>query len=275
MKQRSELFKRVITGVIGGAGLLALIVFGGRIGTCLLAAILSLGMMREFVTISFGLTDKREKRNLLLGTTWLIAFVNALIPREEYTIFVVAFLGLFTYFLFTAGRHKDAGFSDHFKELMFSVFGLMYVAFLPLYLPLIRDSANGLHWTIVFLIIVWSGDTGAYFAGKKFGKRKLYPLISPKKTVEGGIGGLVAGILLALVYKLAAFNAMSWQAIVLIPIVIGVIAPIGDLGESYFKRAFNVKDSGSILPGHGGFLDRFDGVVFSLPVMYACVRLFS
>lgn len=276
MKLSSELSKRVATGVVGAIFLLVLIVFGGRVGVALLGVALSLGMLYEFVEMAFTLPDKAEKRMVLLGVTWLVAFVNFWIPRAEYELLLITFTGLFTYFLVTAERHKVSPFlTGHFQELMYAIFGLLYLSFLPLFLPLIHDSAFGMHWTIVFLLVVWAGDSGAYFAGKKYGKKKLYPLISPKKTIEGSIGGLLSGLVIILIYKLAFFRSMSWAAVVAVPVFVGVLSQIGDLCESFLKRAFDKKDSGAILPGHGGFLDRFDGVVFSLPIMYACIRIFG
>jgi phosphatidate cytidylyltransferase len=269
-----ELQKRVITGVFGAAALIALIVFGGTIGMAFVAAILALGMVYEFVEITYILPDKPEKRIMLLGVTWLVAFINFWVPRAEYELLLGAFLALFGYFLFTADRHPGPELGQHFKELMYAIFGVLYLAFIPLFFVLLREGPNGLDWTILFFLIVWAGDTGAYFTGKKLGRRKLYEAISPKKTIEGGIGGWASGVAIAIIYKLLIFHALSWGAAVVIPIVVGPVAQVGDLCESFLKRAFDKKDSGSILPGHGGFLDRFDGVVFSLPIMYGCTRLF-
>ncbi len=268
-----ELKKRIQTGVAGVAVVLLLLIFGGGLGAALIAAVISIGMIYEFAEITLSLPDKKEKRGLLMGVAWLLTFINYLTPRSEYELLLIIFLTLFSYFLFTADRHGDIALKTHFQELMYSVFGLMYLAFLPLYLVLIRKSPGGVHWALLFLFIVWAGDTGAYFAGRRFGRRKLYAYISPKKTIEGAIGGLLAGIVITILYKLIFFRQLSWFAAIAVPLLIGVAAPVGDLAESFLKRAFNKKDSGSILPGHGGFLDRFDSVVFSLPVMYACTRI--
>jgi phosphatidate cytidylyltransferase len=140
---------------------------------------------------------------------------------------------------------------------------------------MIRDGSNGIRWLMLFLLIVWAGDTGAYFVGRKYGKRKLYPLISPGKSLEGAGGGLAASLLIALIFKLAAFHALGWLGAVVTPILVGVVSQLGDLCESFLKRANRIKDSSHILPGHGGILDRFDGVLFSLPVMYFCVKVFA
>lgn len=271
----SELSKRVGTGVVGGAALLALIIWGGWPGIFVLTVILSLGMVYEYASIIYTLSDHVEKRYALLCTAWFAAVAMLLAPRAEFETVILCFLGYFVYFLLTAGRHVGEAFKTHLLELSLSVFGLIYLLFIPFFLPRIHGAANGIEWTVVFLLIVFAGDTGAYFAGKKFGRIKLYPVISPKKTREGAAGGLAAGYALALFSKLVFFRAMPWGAIIVVPAVVGSVAQIGDFCESFIKRAYGKKDSGSILPGHGGFLDRFDGVVFSLPVMYACVRLFS
>lgn len=271
----SELAKRIGTGIVGGGILLALIIWGGWIGIFIMTAIISLAMVYEYSDMVFTLGDKVEKKYALLCTSWFAGLTSLLAAHAEFEVMIVCFLTYFGYFLFTAGRHTGTAFTTHFQELAISLFGLIYLSFVPFFLPKIHQSPNGIEWTIVFLLVVFAGDTGAYFAGKKYGKTKLYPAISPKKTREGAIGGLAAGFVLTVIAKLSFFREMSWFAIFLMPLVVGAVAQVGDLCESLVKRAYAKKDSGSILPGHGGFLDRFDGVVFSLPVMYACVRLFG
>ena len=116
------------------------------------------------------------------------------------------------------------------------------------------------------LVVVWSGDTGAYFAGRALGRHKLYPLISPNKTWEGSIGGVLASILGAYIIHLTMLPDLDLTTLLLVSILGGAVAQIGDLVESAFKRSCGVKDSGQILPGHGGMLDRLDGVMFSAPI---------
>lgn len=270
-----EFRKRVMTGFAGVSMILLLAYLAGRTGLALLAIAVSLGCMNEFAEIVFKLNDKPEKKLVMMGTTWLVAFVNYWIPRNEFELLIFAFLGVFTYYLVTASRHQGDAFVAHFKEFIFACFGLLYLAFIPLYLPLLYSAASGSHWGVLFLFIVWATDTGGYFAGKKYGARKLYPAISPKKTWEGAYGGLALSILIALIYKVIAFRNMPWGAVVIVPLLVSPASQVGDLCESFLKRAFDVKDSGQILPGHGGFLDRFDGILFSLPVMYGCFKVFA
>jgi phosphatidate cytidylyltransferase len=118
---------------------------------------------------------------------------------------------------------------------------------------------------MIGLFIIWAGDTGAYFAGRSFGKHKLYPLVSPKKTIEGSVGGIFGSVGGALLGWLWLAPDRTMWVIVVIAVVGSVIGAAGDLVESALKRAAGVKDSGAILPGHGGFFDRLDGFIFAAP----------
>ena len=269
----TELQKRVITALVGGTALLLLLATGGRFGIGIFAAILSVAMLWEFVEIAFELEDKAEKRWTLLAFSWLVSFASFFIPETHFGMLVLVFLALFIYFLLTARRHQGPDYQQHLRELIYSVFGFLYVGMLPGFLPRLYGVSGNLHWVLIFLFINWAGDIGAYFAGKKYGKNKLYPEISPKKTWEGAAGGLASSVGVVLMYKLLFMPELSFVSAVLIPLVVAPVAQVGDLCESFIKRAFGKKDSGGLLPGHGGFLDRFDGVVFSLPVMYACVKV--
>jgi phosphatidate cytidylyltransferase len=268
-----ELKKRVLTGFLGGMVLVGVLVFAGVYGAYFVCLVLSLFMIYEFATISLSLPDRNEKRWALLLLTWVSVWLAFLMPGMEVGIFAFCFIALNVYYMLTAGRHEGPAFAIHYKEQMGSVFGLLYVVFLPLFLPMIGGLADGVKWEILFLIIVFAGDTGAYFGGKKWGKHKLYPKLSPNKTVEGGVTGLAAGLACTILYKLFILREMTWQGALVLPLLVGATAQAGDLCESFLKRAFDKKDSGTILPGHGGFLDRFDGVVFSLPIMYACIKV--
>jgi phosphatidate cytidylyltransferase len=139
---------------------------------------------------------------------------------------------------------------------------------LLVFLPLLRGLEHGLAWVFLALGIAWLSDTGAYFAGRSLGRNKLHPQISPNKTVEGYVGGLVTCILGVAVIKYLGLPELSWLDVPVIGLGAGTLGVLGDLTESLIKRATGVKDSGSIMPGHGGILDRVDSLIFVVPVLY-------
>lgn len=124
-------------------------------------------------------------------------------------------------------------------------------------------------WIVLLLALVWAGDTGAYFVGRAIGRHKLYPKVSPKKTIEGAVGGLVASVAAAVIVAWGWIPELDLVTAGLIGLLGGFSAQVGDLVESLLKRSAGVKDSGTLLPGHGGMLDRVDGVIFAFPVVAA------
>jgi phosphatidate cytidylyltransferase len=121
---------------------------------------------------------------------------------------------------------------------------------------------------IILLSLVWAGDTAAYFTGRAIGTHKLYPTVSPKKTIEGAVGGLVGSGLMTWGLTAAFYPSIGTLEALLLGVVVGTAAQAGDLTESLIKRSCGVKDSGKLLPGHGGMLDRVDGVIFAFPIFY-------
>lgn len=121
---------------------------------------------------------------------------------------------------------------------------------------------------IILLSLVWAGDTAAYFVGRAIGTHKLYPAVSPKKTIEGSVGGLVGSALITWGLTAAFYPSVGVLEALLLGVIVGVAAQAGDLTESLIKRSCGVKDSGTLLPGHGGMLDRVDGVLFAFPIFY-------
>jgi phosphatidate cytidylyltransferase len=121
--------------------------------------------------------------------------------------------------------------------------------------------------------VVWFGDTGAYYIGRALGKNPLAPLISPKKTIEGALGGLLGNVLAAVLGKQILLPDAPLLQLLVLALLLGVVSQIGDLSESALKRGAGVKDSSNLLPGHGGMLDRIDGVLFASPVMFGYLVL--
>ena len=131
----------------------------------------------------------------------------------------------------------------------------------------LRHGPDGLPWVFCALIATWGNDTTAYFVGRFFGKRKLYPSVSPNKTWEGFAGGMAGSIAGMFVAKATFFSALTAADCLIVGVFCGVIGPIGDLSESMLKRAYQVKDSSRIIPGHGGLLDRIDALIFNAPAV--------
>lgn len=146
------------------------------------------------------------------------------------------------------------------------IMGFFYIGLLPSFAYRLLALPNGINWFIALLAIVFAGDTLAYLAGSLWGKHKLMPKISPKKSIEGSLGGLLGSILAGALTLSFLPNVPFWTVIVLAAIV-GIVAQLGDLYESMLKRVADVKDSGSLMPGHGGILDRLDGVLFASPIL--------
>jgi phosphatidate cytidylyltransferase len=152
-----------------------------------------------------------------------------------------------------------------------AVLGAAYPGILMAMLVRLRQLPDGLAWLVLTLVVTWLNDTGAYFAGRAYGRRKLYPRISPSKTWEGAWGGLLASVVGALVVKaLGWLPQLPWWGSVIVGAGAAVLGPVGDLSESMLKRAYGAKDSSTLLPGHGGVLDRVDALLFTAPFVLFC-----
>jgi phosphatidate cytidylyltransferase len=150
-----------------------------------------------------------------------------------------------------------------------AVLATMYVGMLAGSMIRLRnDFAEGPKLVFFLVLVVWLGDAGAYYVGKKFGRHKLSPRISPKKTIEGLIGGVVMSVITAVVIHFTFFPQFPLIHAIVVGIVLSITGVIGDLAESMWKRSAAVKDSGTLIPGHGGFLDRFDSILFTAPILY-------
>ena len=155
------------------------------------------------------------------------------------------------------------------SEIIFKqVLGVIYIPLFLSYLVLIRNGDDGVAWIFFLLIIVFLGDTGAYYVGSYLGRHKLCPAVSPNKTIEGSVGGLAVNLCAGALFKFFFFPLLTWGLSILFFLSIGVAGQVGDLFESELKRVGNIKDSGVLLPGHGGVLDRIDALLFAAPTAY-------
>lgn len=159
-----------------------------------------------------------------------------------------------------------------FEDIAAGLTGTLYLG-LFVYFYLIRTLDDGVIWTFIMLAGTWAGDTGAYIVGKKIGKRKLYPKLSPGKTLEGAAAGFVSSTLAAVLIN-EIYPAGPLALVAVMGMLVGIVGLLGDLFESGLKRVAGVKDTGLIIPGHGGVLDRFDSMLLTAPLVYFFVILF-
>jgi len=157
------------------------------------------------------------------------------------------------------------------SDISFPVFGLLYIPGFLTFQARIREI--GPEWIILLYATVWAADTMAYYIGTLTGKKKLYIEVSPNKTWAGAVGSLIGGVIAVSIVKVTLIPTLTVSAVFLIGITVGTISVLGDLVESMFKRDAGVKDSGSIIPGHGGILDKIDGILFAGPVLFWILKI--
>lgn len=176
--------------------------------------------------------------------------------------FLLIALAMFFVSMFSSKGHFDTAL----REAGLVGIGFLFIAVTVSHLVLIREAGTG--WVMFVLVLIWTNDTFAYYGGRLFGSHKLAPMISPGKTVEGAIAGIVSGITPAFFLNAGFSLGLGGLEVVFISIALGIAGIIGDLSESLVKRGAGVKDSGWIMPGHGGLLDRIDSLLFAVPAFY-------
>ena len=226
----------------------------------------SLIAMYEY--LAMGLEDETDRRvSLVIGAAScaLLYWLNYLAPNSQPALLsvIVAMVPTTLYYLFRFGDLTTVA-----DRLNTSIIAIIYGGLMFSILALLKAKLGG-DIIILILLTAWLSDTGGYFAGKYLGKRKLYEAVSPKKTWAGSIGGVVAVLVGAAVFKELRMEAMPWVDLILLCGPGAVLGQVGDLCESMMKRSRGVKDSGAILPGHGGILDRVDAILFIAPYFYA------
>ena len=158
--------------------------------------------------------------------------------------------------------------ADAAREVAYAMLAFLYIPFLLMHLVMLRQTTYGVQWLLVLMLIVMTNDSAAYYTGCAFGKHRLYPLVSPKKSIEGALGGLGGSIAGTLLAHFTFFPQLTLTDALVTALLIGILGQTGDLFESLLKRSFGVKDSGTIIPGHGGVLDRLDSIIFAAPAAY-------
>ncbi len=232
-------------------------------------------VLLAYLLASVGLYELAKMKKLKLlsfpGILSLLTMWMLLLPKgnigilhsigyDKQDLAILAVLLLLVYTVATKNRFT-------FDDASFMVMAVVYVGAGFYYFMETRE-AGGLNWLFYSLFIIWATDSGAYFIGKAMGKKKLWPEISPNKTVEGSVGGVVCALVVALCFLFFSDMDVSPLKLMGLTALLSVFGQLGDLAESAFKRTYNVKDSGTILPGHGGILDRFDSLLFVWPLIH-------
>lgn len=267
------LLKRLITAIVVLPGIIFLILQKDKLGfsiTVAVVAVLALYEYLEIITlICSGVISKKIKTvSYLIGTGMIMGVwygsMSGVLVCLGINIFFLGFIVLMDF-------SKDDYIFDSISK---QIFGIVYIPFLLSLLVLIYNFDNGHLWILWLLFVNFANDTGAYYAGSFYGKRHLAPNISPKKTYMGTVGGVLGSVFIGFLLCYLFFHSLE-KALLAIPcaVLISVAGQVGDLFASALKRAAGVKDSGRILPGHGGMLDRIDGLLFSIPVLYV-LRIF-
>lgn len=222
------------------------------------------GQKGDSVNISIGL--------LSTGALILNSFYKFV---EFHSLILIIIISLFFWELF---RNRDSAIHNLGSTLI----GIFYIGLFASSLVLIREYYNysnliyhqGGYLIISLLVTIWVCDSAAFFLGTAFGKHKIFPRVSPKKSVEGAVAGLVFSVIAMLAAKSIFIEFLSWQDAVIIGLIVGTLGQAGDFIESLLKRDSGVKDSSTLIPGHGGIFDRFDSLLYAAPVIYLYLHYF-
>ena len=170
--------------------------------------------------------------------------------------------------LFIIGLLRGRSAKGLLRVAVVRTLGVIYICLPFAILVRLKGLEDGSWWVLFLLVIIWVNDSGAYITGRYLGRHKLSPVISPNKTIEGAVGGLVSGVVAAFIMNAWIGLGFGAGMLTLLALLMGLVAIAGDLVESAIKRAVGAKDSGTIIPGHGGMLDRVDSIIFTIPLLY-------
>ncbi|MDR6552783.1 phosphatidate cytidylyltransferase [Paenibacillus qinlingensis] len=255
--------QRIITGVIAGLAFITLLVLGDLWYAGLIVLVSIIGY-REYLQMNGFMPYK------LTAAAGLVALLCLTVPwgllgiTFTFSFTAVTWFAMFVLlFITVASKNKIT-----IDQVSVILLGVVYIGFGFNYMIEARLAENGLFWTIMVFVCIWASDAGAYFVGSKLGKHPLWPQISPKKSIEGAIGGVIIAMILALGFAWYSPELLSVGKALLLGFVIAVVGQIGDLIQSAYKRVKGIKDTGTLLPGHGGVLDRMDSWLIVFPFIY-------
>ncbi len=269
-KQKSSLKVRVLTSIIG-LPLLGIILYLGQGALVIGVSLLTLVGTLEYTAAVNHVLKPRIRYTLMLSLSLLMVLTIKLDYNFALAMLLICFILLSCYEI----TSKNIGFERAGAMLL----GLVYVPIMFGHLFLFETLNKGVYYLWLIFIIAFATDTAAYFIGSTIGRKKLAPRISPKKTVAGSLGGILAAAIVAVIYgRILRSNFdldLAWYLYFAIGIVASIAGQCGDLLASMIKRRVGIKDFSKILPGHGGILDRFDSIIFIIPIIYIFARLTS
>lgn len=263
------MFTRIMTSVIGIPLVIAIIVIGNPLLKYVVMGVSLIAMYEIYQVIKSS-----HKPIVLLGYGAVMVHYLAFDFVVQYYYIYLTMVTMIALTILVIQYPKYS-----ILDVALTLFPILYVSLLFSFIILLRDVKDGNFWVWLIAISAWGCDTFAYFTGKTIGKHKLAPQLSPKKTIEGSIGGIIGAGAIGYIYALICthyntFIARKEIVWVVIAVMLGaLISQVGDLAASAIKRYFNQKDYGYILPGHGGILDRFDSFLFVAPAIYIIVVL--
>lgn len=267
----SSFSKRVLSAIVAVGIIAALIYFFGALGLKILTTFAVVVGGLELWTILFP-GEKAPPKKVLFYVALLAVFASSsLLQSERGLAFALISLLFCLGALILHRRFSSLAELTSFQAR--AILGFFYLGLIPSFAMHLLDLENGAAWYLTTLAVVFAGDSGAYITGTLWGRRKLMPAISPKKSIEGALGGLICSFAAGAIC--AVFVRENPWVVGSIGFLAGIVAQFGDLFESQLKRMADVKDSGKIMPGHGGVLDRIDGVLFAVPVMLLGAHLLS
>lgn len=257
---------RILTAVTGLATLGGIYYFFTYYGLLFITITIIFLAYSEFLSLLLDKKNSFTQKKLKIFISLVAAALSLYpFPFSYYCALLIILLST----LFFAKK----GESHHLPDALFSIFGLIYIVSFLRFVPNIYQLKNGPVWLLSLMLMIWIGDSFSYFGGRLWGKKKLSP-ISPGKTLEGSLCGVVGTFLVSTGMHYFYFVEHSLFLLLILGLLTSVLAQSGDLLESLFKRNAGVKDSGFLLPGHGGFLDRFDSLILSAPFYYIFIKLF-
>ncbi|PSR53680.1 phosphatidate cytidylyltransferase [Adhaeribacter arboris] len=270
-KQLNNFQQRVLVGLAGGALFIGAIYFDQWTFAVLFLGLTVLGIREFYQLLTLRGFAPNYNAGIVLGSAlFVLIFLLQLKVVQPKALFALPPIVFFV-FIAELFRKKE----QPFVNIALTLVGMLYVGGSFSMLPILGFLKGYYSWQVIMgtMLLIWASDSGAYFVGKTFGKHKLFPRISPGKTWEGWVGGAFAALLVG--YFLSVYfqdlNLLQWLGIAVIVSIFGVL---GDLIESLLKRSLQVKDSGTLIPGHGGILDRFDSLVLVVPFIVAFLKLF-